>query len=244
MKKAGLIILLCIGFVVMLDKLIMPFYISQGSVKVVPDVLNMDYDEASGRLRRAGFEAKKSYHVKYLSRVDSNIVLSQIPEAGTEVKPGRNVYLVVNKREKPSFTMPDLLGRVEFEARQIALRMDMDVADVQFNIVTSPDLDGRVLSQSIPPEATVKSGSSVSVVIGRYEAPVQSAEKIAVPNVLGMSLLQAERTIAEAGLPMGRVATEYSAFLVPNTVISQRPGVGSLVSLNQPVALTVVIMEE
>jgi serine/threonine-protein kinase len=59
-----------------------------------------------------------------------------------------------------------------------------------------------------------------------------------------MSLAQAQQVIAEAGLPMGRVATEYSAFLVPNTVISQRPGVGSLVSPDQPVALTVVMMEE
>jgi eukaryotic-like serine/threonine-protein kinase len=244
MKKAGLIILLFIGFVVFLDKLIMPFYTSQGSVQIVPNVLNMDYEEASERLRRDGFEAIKSYHVKYLSSIDSNIVLSQIPEAGTEVKPGRNVYLVVNKLEKPTFPMPDLLGRVEFDARQTALRMEMVLQDVQVSTVTNPEQDGRVVSQSIPAQTIVRSGSSVSVVIGRYEAPTQVSTKIAVPNVLGMSLAQAQQVIAEAGLPMGRVTTEYSAFLVPNTVISQRPGVGSLVSPDQPVALTVVIMEE
>jgi eukaryotic-like serine/threonine-protein kinase len=244
MKKAGLIVLLLFGLVVVFDKMIMPFYISQGSVKVVPDVLNMNYEDASLRLRQLGFEAIKSYHVKYLSRIDSNIVLSQTPEAGTEVKPGRKVYLVVNKQEKPTFPMPDLVGREEFDARQMAYRMEIEVLEVQSGTVTSPALDGRVLSQSIPAQTIVQSGASLSMVIGRYEPPAPETQKIAVPNVLGMSLVQAQQVIAEAGLPIGRVTTEYSALLVPNTVISQRPGVGSLVSAGQPVELTVVIMAE
>ena len=66
-KKAAIIVLLCIAFVVMVDKVLMPLYISQGSVKVVPDVLNMQYEDASKRLRQAGLTAIKSYHVKYLS---------------------------------------------------------------------------------------------------------------------------------------------------------------------------------
>ena len=244
MKKAGLIVLVLFGLLVIFDKVIMPFYILQGSVKVVPDVLNMDYEDASLRLRQAGLEAIKSYDVKYLPRIDSNIVLSQMPEAGTEVKPGRKVYLVVNKREKPAFPMPDLVGREEFDARQMAYRMEIEVREVQSGTVTSPALDGRVLSQSIPAQSIVKSGASLSMVIGRYEAPAQETQKIAVPNVLGMSLVKAQQVIAEAGLPIGRVTTEYSALLVPNTVISQRPGVGSLVSPGQPVELTVVIMAE
>jgi beta-lactam-binding protein with PASTA domain len=244
MKKAGLIVLLLFGLVVMFDRLIMPFYISQGRVTVVPDVVNMDYEDASLRLRQAGFEAIKSYNVKYLSRIDANIVLSQMPEAGTEVKPGRKVYLVVNKQEKPTFFMPDLVGREEFDARQIAYRMEMEVQDVQSSRVTKAEWDGRVVSQSIPPQSIVKPGTFVSMVIGRYEAPAQETNKIAVPNVLGKSLAQAQQAIADAGLPLGKVTTEYSVLLVPNTVISQRPGVGSLVSPEQPIELTVVIMAE
>ena len=244
MKKAGLVILLLIGLVLIFDKIIMPFYISQGSVKVVPDVLNMDFEAASLRLSQVGLEAVKSYDVKYFPRIDSNIILSQMPEAGTEVKPGRKVYLVVNKREKPALPMPDLMGREEFDARQIMYRMEIEVQDVQGSIVTRPEWDGRVVSQSIPANVMVKPGYSVSLVIGRYEAPAQETQKIAVPNVLGKSLAQAEQLIAEAGLSMGRVTTEYSALLVPNTVISQRPGVGSLVSAGKPVELTVVIMAE
>ena len=244
MKKAGLIFLLLFGLFLVFDKLIMPLYISQGSVKVVPDVLNMDYENASLRLRQAGLEAIKSYDVKYLPRIDSNIVLSQMPEAGTEVKPGRAVYLVVNKREKPAFAMPELVGREEFDARQIAYRMELEVSEVLSSPVAKPEWDGLVISQSISAQSIVKPGISFSMVIGRYESPAQDTKKIAVPNVLGKSLVQAQQVISDAGLPMGKITTEYSALLVPNTVISQRPGVGTLVSPDQPVELTVVIMAE
>ncbi|TLU84285.1 MAG: PASTA domain-containing protein [Chlorobium sp.] len=242
MKKAVVIGLILLGFLVLFDKLIMPLYISQGSVKVVPDVTNMTYDDAAQKLRWAGFDAIKSYNVKYISQIDSNIVMSQMPQAGMEVKPGRNVYLVVNRREKPNFSMPDFVGRPEFDARQAAARMDI-VLGVQTGTVSRPEEDGRVLSQSIPAQTLVKSGSSLSIIVGKYEVAAAGSEKIVLPAVLGMSLSQAQQVIADAGLKTGKVTTEYSALLVPNTVISQKPGAGTYVSRDQSVELTVVTAE-
>lgn len=242
-KKVAIIVLLCIGLVVIVDKVVMPLYISQGTVKVVPDVLNMKYEDASARLRQAGLTGIKSYHVKYLSGVDSNIVLSQMPEAGVEVKPGRNVYLVVNKLEKPSFPMPDLSGRPELDARETAARMDLKLQDVQISSVTKSEDNGRVLSQSIPAQTMVKAGSAVSIIVGRFEDSAEGMKKLTVPDVLGMSLDQAEQAIADAGLKLGKVTTEYSASLVPNTVISQKPAVNAYVSPDQLVELTVVTSE-
>ena len=243
MKKAGLILLILFAFLVILDKLIMPFYISQGRVKGVPDVTQMAYDDAAEALRRAGFQAVKSYNVKYLSGVDSNIVLSQMPLPGEDIKPGRNVYLVLNRRDKPTFPMPDLLGRTESDARQTAARMDIVLQSVQLSSVTTPDEDGKVLSQSIPAQTMVKSGVSASLIIGRYEASAQGMHKVTVPDVLGISLAQARQVIQDAGLTVGPVTTESSTSLIPNTVISQKPAVGAFVSPDQPVELTVVTAE-
>ena len=242
-KKAALVVLVLVGFVVLIDKLVMPLYISQGNFNVVPDVLKMNYEDASKTLQRAGLKAIKSYHVKYLSGIDSNIVLSQMPEAGMEVKPGRNVYLVVNKREKPSYPMPDLLGRPELDARETAARMDITLQNVQVSTVTKPEENGRVLSQSIPAQTMVKSGTSVSIVIGKYEVAAEGMNKVTVPDVLGMSLEQAKQVVADAGLKLGKVTSEYSANLIPNTVISQKPAVNSYVSPDQSVELTIVTAE-
>ena len=242
-KKAAIIVLIFIGLLVIVDKMVMPLYISHGTVKVVPDVLNLKYEDASSKLSHAGLTAIKSYHVKYLSGVDSNIVLSQMPEAGVEVKPGRNVYLVVNKLEKPSFPMPDLLGRPELDARETVARMDLKLQNVQISSVTKSEENGRVLSQSIPAQTMVKAGSAVSMIVGRLEVSAEGMKKLIVPDVLGMSLDQAKQAVADSGLKLGKVTTEYSASLVPNTVISQKPAVNAYVSPDQLVELTVVTSE-
>jgi len=242
-KKVGVVILLVLGVIGIFDKLIMPFYVSQGSVRVVPDVTEMPYEDAVRKLRHAGFEAKKSYYVKYLSGIDSNVVISQMPEAGLEVKPGRNVYLVLNRRDKPTFPMPDFQGRPEFDARQAAARMELTLEGVQMSPVTNPEDDGKVLSQSVPPQTVVSSGTALSLIIGRYQESSEGLRKVVVPDVLGMSLSQASQVITEAGLNSGKIITEYSAILVPNTVISQKPAVGSYVAPGQQVELTVVTVE-
>jgi len=242
-KKVGIVILLVFGVIVLFDKLIMPFYVSQGSVRVVPDVTSIPYEEAVRKLRHAGFEARKSYYVKYLSGIDSNVVISQMPEAGLEVKPGRNVYLVLNRRDKPTFPMPDFQGRPEFDARQAAARMELTLEGVQTTPVTNPEDDGKVLSQSVPPQTVVSSGTPLSIIIGRYQESSEGLRKVVVPDVLGMSLSQANQVISEAGLSAGKIITEYSALLVPNTVISQKPSVGSYVAPGQQVELTVVTAE-
>ncbi|KZK75307.1 MAG: penicillin-binding protein [Pelodictyon luteolum] len=243
MKKAGLIFLIVFLVAGVIDRVIMPWYVSLGSAVTVPDVTGLQYDDAASKLRWEGFDPRQRYHVKYISGVDSTIVLSQSPAAGQRVKKGRDIYLVLNRREKPSYPMADLVGRIQSDALQTMARMDIAIDDVQISPVRSRDEDGRVLSQSVPAGVSVKAGSSVSLIVGRFEESDEGMEKLIVPDVLGMSLSQADKVITEAGLKRGRVTKEYSAILVPNTVISQRPAVSAYVSPGQAVDLTVVTAE-
>ena len=80
-------------------------------------------------------------------------------------------------------------------------------------------------------------------IVGRFEVSAEGMKKLTVPDVLGMSLDQATQAVADAGLKLGKVTTEYSASLVPNTVISQKPAVNAYVSPDQLVELTVVTSE-
>ena len=139
--------------------------------------------------------------------------------------------------------MPDLLGRPEMDARETVDRMDLKLQNVQTSTVTKSEENGRVLSQSIPAQTMVKSGSSVSIIVGRFEASSEGMKKVIMPDVLGMSLEQARQVVGDAGLTLGKVTTEYSATLVPNTVISQKPAVNAYVSPDQVVELTVVTSE-
>ncbi|MCG8343389.1 MAG: PASTA domain-containing protein [Chlorobiales bacterium] len=243
MKKILVAVVLLVAAFVVMDKLAMTAYTRQGQSVFVPDVQKMRYDDAVGVLRAAGLSGGKSYNARYIRDIDSNVVITQRPSAGSEVKPGRTVYLVLNKREKPSFSMPDFYGRPLDEVRQILDRFGITVRDVQVQSVYDPAEDSKVLSQSVAPKAVVSSGSSISLIVGKAEV-IETVRKISVPDVLGMSLKQAREVIVENGFNTGNVSYEYSSLLVPYTVINQKPAVNSLAEPGRVVDLTVVVDEE
>ncbi len=243
MKKALAGLLLIIAVYVAMDRFVMPSYTQQGKSVTVPDVTRRTYDVAAGALESAGLSVKKSFTVRYLKNVDSTMVIDQRPAAGSAVKPGRTVYLVVNKREKPVIAMPDFYGRPLDEARQILRRLEVGVKEVAEQEILDPDEDGKVLGQSIAPNSMVSTDASVSLIVGRI-AEEELVERKPVPDVLGMSLSQARSLIVEEGFNTGNVYYEYSSLLVPNTVISQKPAVNTPAEPGQVVDLTVVTDQE
>jgi serine/threonine-protein kinase len=243
MKKVWFRVFLVLIAFAVFDRFILPFYTSSGRETSVPDVRNMPYEEAARALKRSGLEAKKSYNFRYLPDIGSDIVIDQVPSPKSMVKPGRNVYLVLNRQEKPSYAMPELGGRSESEARQLLGRIGLIVGDVQFRAVSNSDEDGRVLNQSVPPNVMVRTGTAVALIVGKLEVEPEGMKRVVVPEVLGMSLDQAKGTLIQRGLTVGKINWEYSAILVPNTVISQKPAVNSFATAGQAIEMTVVTNE-
>jgi serine/threonine-protein kinase len=236
------VILFLIAFVIV-DKFLLPSYTSSGKETIVPDVKNMPYDEAERLLGKVHLKAIKSYNVRYLPEVPPDIVIDQVPAAASTVKPGRNVYLVLNRRDKPSYLIPDMTGRKEEEARQLLGRLGMTISDVQVRAVSKPEEDGRVLSQSVPPNVTLRTGSSIALIVGKLEQEPAGLKRVVVPDVLGMSVDQARSIIIQNGLVVGKITYEHSTLLVPKTVISQKPSGNSFVQAGQAVEMTVATNE-
>lgn len=239
MKKVLILLLSIIVAIVAADKLLLPFLTESGAQTTVPDVRNMNYDTAASQLRKAGLNATKSYNVRYLPDVPPDRVIDQVPEAGAIVKPGRSIALVLNRQDKPSYPMPDLVGRTEAEALRELERLGMIVSSVQTQAVSDSDQDGRVLIQSVPPDVVLKSGNEVSFIVGKLEQEPLGMRRVIVPDVLGMSVDQARGVIVRNGLAVGKIIYEYSDLLVPDTVISQNPSANAMVQFGQPVELTV-----
>ncbi|ARM30873.1 PASTA domain-containing protein [Prosthecochloris sp. HL-130-GSB] len=244
MKKtaivAGLIVVLVLTGILFTDRFIMPSYTRHNQSVVVPDVEKMKYDEAVRALRASGLDGRKTFNLRYVPDVDSVTVIVQRPAAGSKVKPGRRVALVLNKREKPEFPLPDFYGRPLDEVRRSLSDSGISVKSVQEQAVTDPAEDGKVLGQSLPPSTVVRYGSSLSLIVGKLEEQVRVVE-VSVPNVQGLLLDDARQEILEAGFNTGNVLYEYSELLVPNTVINQKPAPNSLAEPGQVVELTIVI---
>ena len=98
-------------------------YTMHGEGVDVPEVKGMMVGDAEYALEMAQL-VTIVVDSAYVREQPAGIVLDQKPLAGSRVKSGREVYLTINQKQKPTNTIPDLAGncsRREAEARLRAL---------------------------------------------------------------------------------------------------------------------------
>ncbi len=111
--------------------------------------------------------------------------------------------------------IPDLRGKDIVQANQIlkerGLYMRIDGEEYSdFPL-------GTISKQTIPPDTKVKKGREIGVIVSKgVRFPV-------LPDVVGLSLEEAEKILVEKGIPIERVIFIHSKKYEKNTVIAQRP---------------------
>jgi hypothetical protein len=86
----------------------------------------------------------------YSDQYPAGTILDQLPVAGTQVEPGRTVFVTVSLGPKPpDVTMPAVAGKTETEAKEIldALQMDLNIAVKEIYHDTVPE--GMVIGAEV-----------------------------------------------------------------------------------------------
>jgi serine/threonine-protein kinase len=94
-------------------------------------------------------------------------VISQSPDAGTRVGAGTTVTLSISKGAVATAPVPDVTNQDETTARALLEGSGFQVK-VTHQDVQDPSEQGIVLSQTPPGGANAPSGSTVTIVVGRY----------------------------------------------------------------------------
>jgi len=154
-------------------------FVSSGPARIeVPNVVGLTREAAETRLTRLGLEVSTS---ESESDRPEGEVLSQSPGKGAGAERGDSVSIVVSQRSQRSqpskpkqaaqqAQVPDVVGFSESDAKQ-ALRDEGLKVTVRRRPTDKPTEDGQVLRQSPSGGRDVKTGSSVTLVVGRYTAP-------------------------------------------------------------------------
>lgn len=130
-------------------------------VRSVPDVTRLRGERAVATLEAGGF-------VVQVDTVRSDSPAGQIvaidPLPGTETAMPGSVRLQVSQGP-PTFPMPSLLGYGEFEARSLLVALGLSVSEVdrRYSILNV----NRVFGQNPAPNAEVRSGTRVRLVVGQ-----------------------------------------------------------------------------
>jgi beta-lactam-binding protein with PASTA domain/predicted Ser/Thr protein kinase len=132
----------------------------------VPNVIGSAFESAQSTLQGAGFAVARE---DVEDPAAAGTVVGQSPAAGTQQSKGSVITLQVSSGPKTS-QVPDVTSQTEADARAQLQESGFEVQVVE-EIVDDESLDGRVLSQDPEGGNDADQGTTVVIVVGRFEPP-------------------------------------------------------------------------
>jgi eukaryotic-like serine/threonine-protein kinase len=143
-------------------------FISTGKPLVtVPNVQGDTQATAETTLNNDGFTVSTSTQVS--SSDTPGTVIGQSPSGGADVAPGSNVSIVI-AQAPPNVNVPFVKGETASAASNTLKGAGLNVTQ-NTQTVTDQGKDGIVLSQSPNAGASVTKGSTVTIVVGKFQPP-------------------------------------------------------------------------
>ena len=210
------------GFLyLIINSAVMPYVAGKfkGTVKV-PALVSLPPDQAKGILNKNSLIYMLDSTGDYSTDVAAGRILTQYPEAGTEVKKDRRIWVKISKGLK-SVELPALRGlslrQAEITLQQLGLKVGR-VREVRNTAIPA----GAVIGTSPGAKATLEKGREVNIELsqGTEAAPA------GMPSLLNLSLGQAKDRIKGLDLSLGKISYKKDARSLPNTVLSQSPAAG------------------
>ena len=167
-----------------------------GSLIAVPTVAGLAYDDAANALTAEGFEPSRQD--EFSVDVDAGIVIDSDPGVGERLDKGAAVTLIVSKGPA-SHDIAAVAGQDVEAIRQALTAANLDLTDDEqyFN-----DLDGgKVLNVRITPRAGGDAfGCDQGCTVFEKDTATIQVSLGPVPDVSGMSIDQATKTLTDKGL--------------------------------------------
>ena len=178
-----------------------------GKEIIVPDFTNMKVQEASALAARSKVRVEVADSV-FVRRMAKGAVYRQDPAAGSRVKEGRRILLVVNAMNSKKVTMPNVVGcsmrqaKAEIVSRGLRVGKLIYVSDMATNNV----LKQQVRGTDVRPGTQLESETRVDLVLGLDPEDNMTI----VPHVIGLKTLAAEDVVHDYSLNIRRMVYDGS----------------------------------
>ena len=130
----------------------------------LPDFKDQDIETVRAEAKKMGLILNESE--EFSDKVDENKVISQSVKAGTQVKSGDSVSVVVSKGVEKT-TVPTVVGMDEGTAKATISNANLK-SEVSYTNDDTKD-DGKVVSQSVDQGKEVATGTTVKIVVNKIK---------------------------------------------------------------------------
>jgi len=162
------------------------------------------------------------------STIPKGRISSQVPLADTKVIPGSSITLTESTGAGNTSVPINLVGLSLADARSALTAVGLSVS--QTVSVDSNQAPGTVLSVNPSPGSILQAGAGVVLQI--------ASGSLQVPNLVGLTEVQAITTLTQAGF-LVRTATAYDSTQPVQVVLAQAPDAGTTQSIGSAVTITV-----
>ncbi|MCB9230208.1 MAG: PASTA domain-containing protein [Bacteroidia bacterium] len=199
---------------------LLPAYTRHGDSQIVPEVTKLHLDDAAGVLDDEGLEYEISDSV-FMPGMSPLMVVSQDPGGLSKVKPGRKIYLTVNKKVPPKVKFPDVLFVSNYQAK---LRLDswgLGIKNIIYkphelrNVVLGVEINGKEVKKG----EEIAKGTLVDLIVGKG----LGSQKMALPDLVGMTYQMAISTLHEYGFNIGSLRFKEDSPEEHGLIIQQNP---------------------
>ncbi|MBK0378692.1 PASTA domain-containing protein [Mucilaginibacter segetis] len=212
-----LAVLVSIVGVVLIAFFSLSYYTRHGQSIQVPQLQGTNIDRAIATLKDQGFQYK--IDSVYVPDKAPGTVVEQDPDAGTNVKENRTIYLTMVTQLAPNVSLPDLITQQNIYREAVATLSNygLKVGDTtyQSDIARDRILEVRFGGQIIKPGTKLPKGSKLDLVLGNGEG----SSEVDIPELINLDLDAAKFAIRGSGLTIGTIIYQGSITDSTNVVV-------------------------
>jgi beta-lactam-binding protein with PASTA domain len=191
-----------------------------GHQEAMPTLVGAPLDAAQQVTSGLGLELTVEDKL-FSAQYPANHVVSQQPPAGTRIKVGQHVHVLVSLGP-PRVTVPSLMGSSLRAAQITAIQRGLSVGDVASVPWPGTEPD-QVVAQDPPPSAANVLSPVVNLLVSRGETP----PAYVCPNFVGQPLAGVRRELEKVGFKIGQITPIPSNAGAKGTILNQSPPSGS-----------------
>lgn len=174
-----------------------------GKTMKIPSVTGMSFADAKKALQTQGFEVQIQDSSAYIDTMKPMQVVKQFPEPDNLVKTNRTIYLTINRSQAPMIQMPNLVSMSLRNAAGVLRQYGLNIGDTLYkpDFARNSVLDQQYNGETIKPGTSIQQGSSITLVLGSGVG----GQEFVVPDLTGLTYLQARARLDSFGLSIGNV---------------------------------------
>lgn len=241
-KKRGFLraMLTMLLFLVLASSAAFAYFAFTGPSTVqVPDVTGKTLEVAKSELEAQGLVVG-TVSESASDSVESGMVISTDPKAGTSRKSGATVAITVSTGVS-GIALEDYVGQ-DYETVKDELMLEYGIDEsriVKKEVSTSDYTEGTIIDQTPSPNSTFNVDGSDQIV---FKVAVE--DMVSIPNLVGMTYAEAKSTLQDLGIKSSRIKTDISNPSSQAIVYAHYPYYGEQFSLGSNDNITLYLSEE